>query len=297
MIQYDYDRKAIRKGKFTILHACIITIIIGLSILFGMKSATDVMQKEKWEQKKQNQEQAELVNEMDLAQNTNVQEMAPLTKEQIDRINKIYEGEDKVAYLTFDDGPSPSVTPFILDVLKQHEIKATFFVLGSRVEQYSDLIKREWKEGHYIANHGYSHRYKDIYGSKEAVLQEYEATEKAIQYALENDQYHSRLFRFPGGSIGGHYHDIKQQAASLLEEKGIAHINWNALTNDSVGTPTKESIMKNLKQTVGEKKVVVILMHDAADKILTYEMLPEIIRYLKDWGYQFKNLGSVLEGE
>ncbi len=80
-------------------------------------------------------------------------------------MKNIYHSEEKIAYLTFDDGPSKSVTPLLLDLFKQEDIKVTFFVLGSRAELNPDLIKREYDEGHYIANHGYSHIYGNIYSS------------------------------------------------------------------------------------------------------------------------------------
>ncbi len=82
-----------------------------------------------------------------------------------DLMSKIYHSNEKVVYLTFDDGPSKTVTPLLLDLLKQEDIKATFFVLGARAKSNPDLIKREYNEGHFIANHGYSHVYGSIYGS------------------------------------------------------------------------------------------------------------------------------------
>ncbi len=121
-----------------------------------------------------------------------------LTQEQIDRISNIYSSsEEKRAFLTFDDGPSKTVTPLILDLLKQENIKATFFVLGSRVEYNPEIINRIFEEGHYIANHGYSHKYSSIYTSIESVLDEYNKTEQCIKTALKNDDYNSRVFRFP----------------------------------------------------------------------------------------------------
>ena len=74
----------------------------------------------------------------------------------------------------------------------------------------------------------------------------------------------------------------------------MLYINWNALTNDSVGKPTAESIVKNLKDTVGEKNSVVILMHDAAAKQLTADTLPEIIDYLIEKGYSFRNFYDIV---
>ena len=212
-----------------------------------------------------------------------------------ERMNNLYKSTEKTAYLTFDDGPSRTVTPLILDLLKKEGIKATFFVLGSRVEFYPDLVKREYDEGHYIANHGYSHVYDSIYSSPQAVLDEYTRTENLIKQAIGLQEYNSHLFRFPGGSYGGKYLQIKKQAIELLTQNNIEFINWNALTNDAAGANTKEALMQNLVETVGNKTNVVILMHDAGDKILTYEILPDVINYLREKGYTFKNFYSIMK--
>lgn len=209
-------------------------------------------------------------------------------------MNNLYHSEEKTVYLTFDDGPSKSVTPLILDLLKKENIKATFFVLGSRVKLNPEILKREYEEGHYIANHGYSHIYGQIYSSSMSVLDEYNSTKEAVQNAL-GIEYDGHLFRFPGGSTGGKYKNIKKEAKSILNENNIAYVDWNALSNDAAGAKTKEAIIENTKSTVGEKKSVVILMHDAGDKILTYEALPEIIAYLREKGYVFKNFYSVIK--
>jgi len=209
-------------------------------------------------------------------------------------MNNIYKSDEKIAYLTFDDGPSKSVTPLILDLLKKENVKATFFVLGSRVELNQDAIKRMYREGHYIANHGYSHIYGNIYANPEAVLEEYNKTRDAIKKAL-GTEYDGHLFRFPGGSSGGKYNNVKKEAKTLLADNNIAYIDWNSLNSDAAGAKTKEAIIESTKQTVGEKNSVVILMHDAGDKILTYEALPEIIAYLKEQGYTFKNFYSIIK--
>ena len=119
----------------------------------------------------------------------------------MENVSNLIKGKEKIAYLTFDDGPSKTVTPLLLDLLKQENIKATFFVLGNRAKSNPDLIKREFEEGHYIANHGYTHKYSSIYTNSQTVLDEYNYTESCIQEALANPDYHSRVFRFPGGSV------------------------------------------------------------------------------------------------
>lgn len=212
-----------------------------------------------------------------------------------EQINNIYHSDTKRVFLTFDDGPSKTVTPLILDLLKQENIKATFFLLGSRVELNPDIVKREYDEGHYIANHGYSHNYTNIYQTPQSVVDEFNATEAAIKNALGNQEYNSYLFRFPGGMPGGKHAQLKAEAAQILEQNGVAHLDWNALTSDAAGAKTCEEMLQNAISTIGEKNSVVILMHDAGDKILTYEMLPNLISYLREKGYEFKNMYDLIE--
>lgn len=220
----------------------------------------------------------------------------PLSEEEKERVANIYKSTgEKRAFITFDDGPSQTVTPLILDLLKKEDVKATFFTLGTRAKYNPELIKREFDEGHYVANHGYSHKYSDIYSSPEATLNEYNFTEQAIRDALGNQTYMSRIFRFPGGSNGGYYHTAKQESKAFLKENGIVHLDWNCLSEDAVGAQTKESLMQNIIDTMGEKDSVIILMHDASDKILTYEMLPDLIAYLREKGYKFQNIYDLLD--
>ena len=151
----------------------------------------------------------------------------------VSEIKAIYGSDEKQVFLTFDDGPTKEITPQILDILKEEQVPATFFVLGSRVELNPDLVKREFEEGHYIANHGYSHEYSNIYASVQSVIDEYNSTERAIQDAIGMSEYHSYLFRFPGGSSGGRYHDLKAEAKQFLADNGIASTNWNCLNGDA----------------------------------------------------------------
>lgn len=213
----------------------------------------------------------------------------------LENIKHIYSSDKKIAYLTFDDGPSNDVTGLILDVLKENKVKATFFVLGTQVEKYPGVIKREYDEGHYIGNHGYSHVYKKIYDTPQAVLEEYNKTNETIAKALNIKGYATHLFRFPGGAFGGSYDSIKEQARQLLSENKVAYLDWNTLTRDSEGKFTKEQLLQNFKLTVRGQKSIVILCHDAAGKILTYEVLPDIIKYLKDDGYEFGDMRDLIK--
>ena len=219
----------------------------------------------------------------------------PLNEEELDRVEKIYtSSETKRVFLTFDDGPTEQVTPFILNLLKEQDVKATFFVLGSRVEQNPELVKQEYEEGHFVANHGYSHVYSKIYSSTDAVLEEYNRTNDLIRDAVGVENYNSMIFRFPGGSTGGYYSRLKKQAIEKLKENGIGSVDWNALTKDAEGANTQEKILANFYDTIQDKSSVVLLMHDAADKILTYEALPEIITYFKENGFEFQTMYDVI---
>ena len=279
--------RRLNKRKVLIVLLMIILLIVLLTI-GGIKLAKQY-QKNQYEKQLRAQEELERQIELEQQQKEEGEKQKAtqkrieqtnreFTEEEKDRILHIYRstGEKRV-FLTFDDGPSQSVTPLILDVLKQENVKATFFVLGNNTKYNPDLVKREFEEGHYIANHGYTHKYSTVYASPEATLDEYNFTQQAIRDALGNQNYKSKVFRFPGGSNGGHYHTAKQNSKAFLRENGIVHLDWNCLSKDAEGANTKEALMQNIIDTMGEKESVVILMHDASDKILTYEMLPELI--------------------
>lgn len=210
-------------------------------------------------------------------------------------MEKIYQSDVKRAFLTFDDGPS-SVTPRILDILKQENVKATFFVLGSRVEMMPETTKRIYEEGHYIASHGYSHVYSQIYASPQAVLDEYNRCNDLVKNAIGVPEYNSHLFRFPGGLVGGKYAEIKQQAKDLLSQNDILHIDWNALTGDAETNELSiEFELLRLCQTTENKNSVIILMHDAPAKSVTADALPQIIGTLREKGYEFKNFYEIIK--
>ena len=213
----------------------------------------------------------------------------------VERVSHIYNSDYRRVFLTFDDGPSKSVTIPILDILKQNNVKATFFVLGSNAERYPEIVKRAYQEGHYIANHSFTHVYSNIYSSPQAVLDEYNRTETAIKNAIGDQTYNSRVFRFPGGTSGGKYANIKAEAVNLLNQNNVAHLDWNALTADAAGLDNVNDMMNYVETTMGNKNSVVILMHDIGTKKSTYELLPQLIQALKEKGYVFENIYDILK--
>ncbi len=243
----------------------------------------------------QKQFQETIMKEQEEAERKRKEKLPNLTEEGIQNVNHIYSSDTKRAFLTFDDGPS-SNTNQILDILKEKGIKATFFVLGSNVEKCPETVKRIYDEGHFIANHGYSHVYDTIYQSPETVLDEYNRCNQVVRDAIGEQEYNSHLFRFPGGLNGGKYAEIKNQANTLLAQNNIVHVDWNALNGDSETTkPTITYEMQRIQETTQNKQSVVILMHDAEAKKVTVEALPNIIDYLKEQGYTFKNFYEIIK--
>lgn len=193
----------------------------------------------------------------------------------------------KIAYLTFDDGPSTNVTPRILNTLDEYNIKATFFVTGANANSHNDLIKQIYEKGHVIANHSYSHNYNAIYSSTTALINEIQKTYDTIKKIIPS--YDTKIFRFPGGSYG------KDNSFKLaVEKENYVYFDWNALNGDAEGyLLNKDKLIERTKETVQKQLSVIILMHDASVKTTTADSLPEIIQYLIDNGYEFRTLEEI----
>ena len=294
LIKIENRKRKLNKKRITIL-IIFIFIIFFLIIYFAIRNNF----KKEIATEKNNEAQISNILEENIIEEQNEvikkYNFEMLNVEEFERFDNIYKTSDpKRIFLTFDDGPTIQVTPYILDLLKNEDIKATFFVLGNRVDANPELVKREYEEGHFIANHGYSHKYSAIYASTDAVIDEYSKTNQSIRDAIGNQEYNSLAFRFPGGSVGGYYDSLKKATKQILREKGIVSIDWNALIGDSEGLKTKEKLLNRFYETMKNQSSVVLLMHDAADKILTYETLPEIISYCRENGYEFKSLYDII---
>ncbi len=192
--------------------------------------------------------------------------------------------KEKTAYLTFDDGPDAVNTPAILDVLKAHGIRATFYVLGTMAEKNPTVLKRIFAEGHAIGNHSYDHNYKDLYQSKDSFIAQMQHTDEVIFNILGVRPF---IIRAPGGTVGmftGDYYE----ALNLL---GYVEHDWNVLTEDA--TPECPSAEEQIHyvdvRTHGSLKdnMALILMHCNSGKEETVRALPGIIATLKAKGYRF----------
>ena len=219
--------------------------------------------------------------------------------------NDTYKGEGKYVFLTFDDGPSNS-TEKILNTLKDKDVHGTFFVLGSSIENDSkrqEYLKEELKSGNAIANHSYSHDFKKLYpGNKlniDYFMDEFNKTNDIMQSIL-GGEFDCRVLRMPGGyGTRKYYKDPSlKEFDNTLQENGIINVDWNALDGDAEGKPySTEEMLNYVKKTSKGKNHVVILMHDAAGKEKTVEILPQIIDYYKNEGYDFKVIKNTSKEE
>ncbi|WP_313339197.1 polysaccharide deacetylase family protein [Sedimentibacter sp.] len=194
---------------------------------------------------------------------------------------KSYEG--KIAFLTFDDGPSHNVTPLVLETLERYNIYATFFVLGNMCEKNGYMLKEIKDRGHSIGVHSYTHELDQLLKSKDSFINEIKMTEAAMKKSLGED-FTTRLFRFPGGGFEAY----KRQYMNDLHDLGYVSVDWNALTGDSEYiNPQPEKLMERFRATIINKDRIIVLMHDSDTKEVSAEILPEIIEHLKFEGYEF----------
>ena len=196
----------------------------------------------------------------------------------------------KVAYLTFDDGPSLIVTPRILDILDEYDIKATFFVVGKMAERHPEMLQRIYEKGHSIGNHSYSHNYGYLYKNSSNFLNDIEKSNKVFKKIL-GDDFNSNLVRFPGGSFGKNNKIIQ-----AVVDAGYKYYDWNSLNGDAEGKKfSKDRLVKRFKETSRNKKKLIVLMHDTDAKDTTPDSLKEIIEYLINQGYEFDVLENYNE--
>ena len=281
-------KKYVDKKRVTFTIIVIILVIFTL-LLIGYYSINNIIMLKNIDM--QNQKLIEISNQLKEKEEKEQKRW----EENKNNIEHIYSSETKRVFLTFDDGPSEN-TSTILNVLQTYGIKANFFVLGSRVDAMPDKVKEIYEKGHFIGNHGYSHIYEQIYSSPQAVLEEYTKTNEAVKKVINQENFNSCLFRFPGGLVGGKYSEIKTQAKELLEQNKILNVDWNALTGDSeVLNPSMDRIMQTLQRTTKGKNSIVLLMHDAKAKKTTAETLPQVIEYFKNQGFEFETFYDVLK--
>lgn len=204
----------------------------------------------------------------------------------------------KTVFLTFDDGPDINKTPKILSILKENNVHATFFVLGSRLQNQTNknILIQTYKNGNAIANHSYSHNMKVIYPQNtlcvSSFISEVNQTNTLLKEIL-GPNFSCAVLRMPGGYNSREYYNDPNlgKLNNVLNNKGMVSIDWNAENGDAIrGNNSVSKLIGNVKKYSQGQKVVVLLMHDINNA--TVQALPSIIKYYKDNGYEFRVISN-----
>ena len=188
--------------------------------------------------------------------------------------------EHKIA-LTFDDGPHSEKTPLILDVLRDNNVKATFFIVGENVSGNEGIVERIISEGHEIGNHTFRHKYLFKVDRRVMELEIDLCDDEIFNYS----EYSATLFRPPGGI----YNDV---LSSVCNERGYDMVLWSIDTRDWAGT-SAEDIEKEIMSNVEDGSI--ILMHDyVCGESYTAEALKSVIPKLKELGYSFVTVSELI---
>lgn len=186
---------------------------------------------------------------------------------------RIPKEEEKVVYLTFDDGPIPEITEWVLDLLDKYNIKATFFCVGDNVRKYPYIYKKLLERGHKTGNHTFNHL-QGIKTNTEAYLENVEAAAKLVN---------SELFRPPHGHIRlSQFKKLKNKYKIVL---------WDVISRDYSKRQTPQQVLDNVKNYTRNGSIIVF--HDSikAEKNMKYA-LPLAIEWLLEQGYTFKTIGK-----
>lgn len=180
------------------------------------------------------------------------------------RMNK----EEHTVYLTFDDGPIPEATPFILETLRAFDAHATFFMVGDNVRKYPDLFRRVVEEGHQVGNHTFNH----LGGLKHLTSTYIENTEKA------NKLIGARFFRPPHGIMTpAEYHFLRKKYQIVM---------WDLVTRDYSNRLTAEDVVENVRRYTRNGSI--ITFHDSLKSIdKLHTALPASLQWLREQGYAF----------
>jgi peptidoglycan/xylan/chitin deacetylase (PgdA/CDA1 family) len=177
--------------------------------------------------------------------------------------------------LTFDDGPDPVDTPKLLDLLREKGVKATFFVVGKRADQYPEIVRRAWAEGHLIANHTWSHYSLFCFLTPRRLRAEIERGTESVRRSCG---FRPRFFRSPVGLR----HPLLEP---YLKDAGLEYVSWTIRTRDTLTANSSVLARRILKAASGD----IILLHDhlpgGVDAML--ELLPRVIDELRERGFQF----------
>lgn len=189
--------------------------------------------------------------------------------------------EDNSVYLTFDDGPIPEVTPWVLAELEKYEAKATFFCIGENIQKNPDVFKQVIEAGHSVGNHTFHH----LNGWNTTIRKYVENAQQCQNIIAEHyipNTANGKLFRPPYGKI-------RPRQSISLRKKGYKIIMWSILSADYDVTLSKEKCLENVIRNIHPGSIVVF--HDSLKAFPRLEYtLPKTLEYLKEKGFNFKRL-------
>ncbi|WP_434797002.1 polysaccharide deacetylase family protein [Terrisporobacter vanillatitrophus] len=194
--------------------------------------------------------------------------------------------DEKLIALTFDDGPDEDFTPQILDILKKYNVKATFYVIGEKVQYNKKIIKREYEEGHEIGNHTYTHINVSKNGYNK-IKKEIGDTQSAVKSVTG---VYPKTFRPP-------YRAISKDMCEIIKEKDMNIVLWSYVDARDWQSPGVSSIVKSIE--TGIQNGCIILLHDynkvRNSKSQTIDALDIIIPDLLEKGYKFVTISELIE--
>lgn len=183
-------------------------------------------------------------------------------------------------YLTFDDGPVPGITPWVLDQLRKYQAKATFFCIGDNIRKYPEVFQKVISEGHQIGNHSFHH----LNGWKNPTSEYFRnvlKTEELLEKVYPANPQ-TKLFRPPFGKI-------KNSQARKLSKAGFKIVMWDVISWDFESNIKKETCLMNVIENAREGSIIVFHDSEKASKNLKYA-LPKVLKYFSEKGYAFKSL-------
>lgn len=262
-----------------------VIIIIIIILLLAIFSVVIKHNKRSEEVKIEAEKKAEQEEIMKIAIETQKKE-----EEEREKAKQEEENATGIIYLTFDDGPTSDSTPQILDILKNRNIKATFFILHYD-EQHEQFIKREYEEGHTIGLHGYTHAYAELYQSADTCMENFRKIREQV-YQTTGTQ--SKIIRFPGGSsntISKKYCEgVMTELVKRTVEEGYRYFDWNVDSDDAGHAKTSEKVYQNVTNGIKPGRNNVVLMHDFAKNNKTIDALNSIIDWGLEQGYVFRKI-------
>lgn len=181
-------------------------------------------------------------------------------------------------YLTFDGGPDEN-TDAILDVLKQYNVKATFFVSGDESSEMQAVYRRIVADGHTLGMRSYSNQYSEIYESEEAFQADFQ---KISDYLFKVTGLRSQYYRFLGGS-GNEISNVEMSSlVHILNENDVTYFDWNVTADDLAADSTVEDVVSSVTKGVEKYKTSVVLLHEGTDRDITVEALGPLIEALQE---------------